>query len=203
MTPNETHARIQAYPAFARAVGQLQAAYYGVEARVARATQVMGEAAPAQLLTLLNAQRARVLRLIELRNQMDAQIHQLAAEARRMRGVGEVTAVTLSILSVAVLAALSIALPAVIVAVNRSSAEGDAIRAEAQANVQQLEAATRVWEDQARQVAPGGQLPPLPQTPGQPRQDGPGDQIAKGAGALALLAAVVGGLWLFGGSRRR
>lgn len=203
MTPNETHARIQAYPAFARAVGQLQAAYYGVEARVARATQVMGEAAPAQLLTLLNAQRARVLRLIELRNQMDAQINQLAAEARRMRGVGEVTAVTLSILSVAVLAALSIALPAVIVAVNRSSAEGDAIRAEAQANVQQLEAATRVWEDQARQVAPGGQLPPLPQTPGQPRQDGPGDQIAKGAGALALLAAVVGGLWLFGGSRRR
>lgn len=203
MTPTQTHARIHAHPAFSRAVGQLQAAYYGVEARVARATQVMGEAAPAQLLTLLNAQRARVLRLIELRNQMETQINQLADEARRMRGVGEISAVTLSILLVGVVAALAIAVPNIIASFNLSSAQADALRAEAQANVQQLETATRAWEEQARQVVPGGQLPPLPQVPGQPRQDGPGDQIAKGAGALALLAVVVGGLWFFGGSRRR
>lgn len=204
MTPQELHAKIQAYPAFARAVGQLQAAYYGVEARVARATQVMGEAAPAPLLTLLNAQRARVLRLVELRNEMEQAINEMAAEAQRRRGLGELAVGALSILTVGVVAILAAALYIWAVRYPVAAAQADALRAEAQANVQQLETATRAWEEQARQVAPGGQLPPLPQIPGQQRpQDGPGDQIAKGAGALALLAMVVGGLWFFGGSRRR
>lgn len=202
MTPQELHAKIHAFPAFARAVGQLQAAYYGVEARVARATQVMGEAAPAQLLTLLNAQRARVLRLIELRNEMEQAINEMAAEAQRRRGLGELAVGALAILTAGAVALLVAALNIWATRYPIASAQADAIRAETQANVQQLETATRAWEEQARQVAPGGQLPPLPQIPGQPRQDGPGDQIAKGAGALALLAVVVGGLYFFGGSRR-
>lgn len=202
MTPSQLQQHLQQVPPLYRAIDSLRDAYYRTEARVARATQVVGEPPPAALLTLLNTSRANVLQLNEGKADLERrgeQMHEALRDAGHRSGLGAVNWAIL-ITAAAVLVAIAYFLldPFVV-----SLARAKAIRDRAVAENVQLEAATRVWEEQARQVVPGGQLPPLPQIPGQPRQDGPGDQIAKGAGALALLAMVVGGLWIFGGNRRR